>query len=370
MRKTFKYKIYPSKKVRKELNKTLRSCQYLYNKILETRIKSWEEEKKTLSGFDCNYLITEWKKDDDRLEGVHSQVFQNVSNRVDLAFKGFFRRVKKGETPGFPRFKSWKRYDSFTFSQVGYKFNDDRSRLRLSKTGSVKINLHRPIRGEIKTLTIRKDACGDWWACFSVELGDPKLPKPKKIMKAVGIDMGSKTWATFSDGGTVEKPYHLKPELKDLARAQRGKKAYTPKVYRRVNNKRSDFLHKAANKIVREHDIICVENLDIRSILKKNYSSANRKFMDCSWATFVGLLSYKAEEAGKIVVKVNPKNTSKTCSKCGEIHEMDVSVRRMVCSCGNDEDRDVNAAKNILALGLQSIKDSNPYRSPRIYSGE
>src|SRR5689334_3481989 len=159
--KTFKYRLRPSKSQRTKLFQTLEVCRWVYNETLATRKNSWEQDKKALSLYGTNKLLTTWKQDHPELKGVFSQVLQNAQERVDLAFKAFFRRVMAGEKPGYPRFRGYGRYDSFTFKQFGFKLLDND--LCLSKIGAVKIILHRPIEGSIKTLTLQRDTVGNWY---------------------------------------------------------------------------------------------------------------------------------------------------------------------------------------------------------------
>ena len=157
--KTFKYRLQPSKSQRTKLIRTLELCRWVFNETLATRKNTWEQEKKTLSLYDTNKLLTLWKQEHTELVSVHSQVLQNVQARVDLAFQGFFRRVKAGEKPGYPRFRGYGRYDSFTFTQSGFKLLDQG--VLLSKIGILKMIQHRPIEGRIKTLTVQRDAVGN-----------------------------------------------------------------------------------------------------------------------------------------------------------------------------------------------------------------
>ena len=150
------------------------------------------------------------------MKGVHSQVLQNVQERVDLAFKAFFRRVKAGEKPGYPRFRGYGWYDSFTFKQFGFELLDNG--LLLSKIGVVKIVLHRPIEGQIKTLTIQRDAVGNWYACFACEVEPEPLPFNEL---AIGIDMGLESFATLSNGDWIDNPRFFRRDERALAKAQR-----------------------------------------------------------------------------------------------------------------------------------------------------
>src|SRR5574339_119223 len=214
--KTFKYRLQPSKSQRTKLIQTLEFCRWVYNETLATRKNAWEQEQQSLSLYDTHKLLTLWKQAHPELRGVYSQVLQNVQERVDLAFKAFFRRVKAGEKAGYPRFRGFGWYDSFTFKQFGFGLLEDG--LFLSKIGIVKMILHRPIEGKIKTLTIRRDTVGNWYACFACQV-EPE-PKPFNEL-AVGIDMGLECFARLSDGEGVDNPRFFRRDEKELAKAQR-----------------------------------------------------------------------------------------------------------------------------------------------------
>ena len=200
MLKAYKYRIYPTKSQRTMMERTLDLCRWTYNQTLAYRKDSFEKEGKSISKYETNALLPDWKSDKPELSDVFSQTLQNVQERVDLAFKAFFRRVKAGEEPGYPRFRGRGWYDSFTYPQKGFKL--DSGKLHLSKIGDIKIKLHRQIEGRIKRLTIRRAPTGKWFACFSVELDD--LPKPPwKDGSIVGIDVGLASFATLSNGEKI-----------------------------------------------------------------------------------------------------------------------------------------------------------------------
>jgi len=295
---------------------------------------------------------------------VFSQTLQNVQERVDLAFMAFFRRVKSGEEPGYPRFKGKGWYDSFTYPQLGFKLNN--GVLRLSKIGDIKIKLHRPIEGKIKRLTVRRAATGKWYACFSVEVEDlPKLPW--KDGSLVGVDVGLESFATLSNGEKIANPRFFRTEEAELARVQRKlskatkgtperKKALkvVMRVHERIANKRYEFAHRISNQLVKKHGLIAFEDLNIKG-MTKNHCLA-KSIHDVAWNMLVTLTTYKAASAGSMVVLVDPRNTSKMCSRCGILVEKKLSDRVHNCSqCGLSMDRDWNAAINILRLGLQSV---------------
>jgi len=174
MRKSYRYRIYPTKSQRSVLDQNLELCRQVYNDTLALRKNAYEKDGKSISLYETNSILVSWKAQRPELKQVYSQVLQNVQVRVDLAFKAFFRRVKNGEEPGYPRFKGKGRYDSLSYTQSGFKL--DSKVLSLSKIGDIKIKLHRPIEGKIKTCTIRRMPTGKWFACFSVETEDVPLP--------------------------------------------------------------------------------------------------------------------------------------------------------------------------------------------------
>jgi putative transposase len=364
MLKAYKFRIYPTKSQRTKMEQTLDLCRWTYNKTLEIRKNAWENEGKSLSKYETNNLLPEWKADKPELKDVFSQVLQNVHERVDLALKAFLRRVKAGEKPGYPRFRGRGRYDSFTYPQKGFKI--DSGKLYLSKIGNIKINLHRPIEGKIKRLTVRRAATGKWYACFSVEIEDQPKP-PWKDGTLVGIDVGLESFATLSNGEKISNPRFFREEEHELARAQR-KLSKAPKgtpdrkkalkvverVHERIANKRYEFAHQISNDLVKRFGLIAFEGLNIKG-MTKNHCLA-KSIHDVAWNMLVTLTSYKAESAGSMVVLVDPRNTSKMCSRCGILVQKDLSERFHNCTqCGLSVDRDWNAAINILRLGLQSV---------------
>ena len=363
MKQTFKYRLFPTKKQQSILNETLEECCWLYNHFLEERKNGWEKEKKSFNYYTQANTIPELKKGRQTLKSVHSQVLQNVAIRIDLAFQSFFRRVKNGEKPGYPRFKGRGWYDSITYSQVGFEVKDNR--LNLSKIGSIKIKLHRSISGIIKTCIIRRQR-DKWYACFTCEV----KPKPlKESKKAVGIDVGLETFATLSNGKKIENPRFFKTDQKTLAKVQRklsklekgtlGRKKTKKVIARireRITNRRNDFCHQTARKVVNRFGIICIEDLSINKMRENNFRSINRSIGDVAWGQFAQYLSYKAENAGRQVIKVNPAYTSQDCSRCGYRQVKKLSDRIHNCpNCGLILDRDLNASINILRLGLQSL---------------
>lgn len=364
VRKSFQFRLYPTKSQLRKMESTLEGCRYVFNQTLALRKDAWEKDKENITLYECSSHLTIWKDFKEELYDIHSQVLQNAQQRVDLAFKAFFRRCKAGENPGYPRFKGKGRYDSFTFPQAGFKLKGNK--LSLSKIGDIKVINHREIEGKIKTLTIRKTSTGKWFACFSCEVEREIAEQP--IDKSIGIDLGLSTFATFSNGESIPRQRFFKKYEDKLARAsrkrvalERGSKARNKarlvesKIHERVANLRKDFAHKQSLNLVKNFDLICLEDLSIKSMQEGDKKNIRKGIADVAWNQFVQFTQYKAASAGKRVVLVNPKNTTKECSRCGCIVPKELSERTHSCSCGLVLDRDLNAAINILRRGLTSL---------------
>ncbi len=360
---SYKYRLNPTHHQHTLLYWTLELCRWVYNETLAIRKHTWEDQQKSLSLYDTNKLLTGWKVEKPELSQVHSQVLQNVQDRVDLAFKAFFRRVKGGaEKFGYPRFKGRGRYDSFTYPQSGFAFQHNH--LSLSKIGLVKIIYHRPMEGKIKTLTIQRDTVGNWYACVACEVAEH--PQPYNDC-AVGIDVGLESFATLSTGEKVANPRFFRQDENELAKAQRKLSAAekgTPErrkrrkavahIHQRIANRRRDFSHQLSRWLVNTYGFIAFERLNEQGMLQ-NHCLA-KSIADAAWNQLVLHSMYKAADAGRTVVLIDPRNTSQICSSCGSMVEKPLSVRVHDCPfCGLVIDRDANAAINIMALGLDSL---------------
>jgi len=365
MKKTFKFRIFPNSKQITILRKTLNSCCWLYNNFVKERNNSWRDKQKGLSYIDQQNTIIELKKEYINLVEIHSQTLQDVAKRVDIAFKAFFRRIKSKEKPGYPHFKPIFRYNSFTYPQSGFKLIGDK--VKLSKIGTIKIKLHRPVVGKIKTCIIKRTPTNKWFINFICEVDNSQ--KVESIEPSIGIDMGLKYFAAFSNGEKIDNPKFFKFEEKTLTKAQRklsNQSKETPeqnraykvvtRIHERIANKRHNFIHQESNKIIAKYNTICVEDLSINNMQKDNFRCINKSIGDAAWGMFVDQLRIKAEKTGKKLIKVNPAYTSQNCSKCGNRQKLELSDRIYHCPCcGLSLDRDINAAKNILTLGMQSL---------------
>lgn len=362
VRKSFQFRLLPTKKQAKALQSQLDECRRLYNELLEQRKLAYEELDLSLSKYQQSMLLPLLKGERAPLTQVHSQVLQNVVDRLDKAFQAFFRRCKAGEKPGFPRFRGMHRYNSFCYPQSGFSLVG--KELKLSKLGRICMKMHRPIEGAIKTCTLRKNASGDWDVSLSCEVNvEPLAPKQETI----GIDVGLEHFATLSNGQEIANPRFFKRGEKTLAKAQRklaklkkgtqerrkqGKAV--AKIHQRIGNQRKDFCHKESKKIINQYQYICVEDLDIKKMVEG--SRFAKSITDVSWNQFRQFLTYKAEEAGRKLGLVNPAYTTQTCNRCKHRQEKKLSERMHTCSqCGYQATRDLNAAQNILALGLDGL---------------
>jgi len=360
MRKTFLYETRVNQKTANNATQWLETCRTLYNLALDQRISIYRQDRKTISVYDQANQLPELKTAYPEFKAVGSQVLQDVLERLDKAYKAFFRRVKlKGQKAGFPRFKGYGRYDSFTLKQAGWKL--DGRHLTITRVGRFKLFLSRPIEGDIKTITVRRAPSGKWLIAFSCD----NVPEKKQPLsdKEVGIDVGIKSFCVDSDGGFVENPAYfrkseqqLRRRQRDLSRKQRGSKnraearTLVAKTHTKINNQRRDFLHKVANAYIKDYGTIMVEDLKIKNMVQNRHLA--KSISDASWGKFFEFLSYKAEEAGRVVIKVVPQGTSQICSSCGEKVPKTLAVRTHRCPyCGLTMDRDLNASINILQAG-------------------
>ena len=365
MRKTFQYRLFPNPGQTTRLNKTLDGCCWLYNHFLEQRIEIWKNKQEGLSRYNQDATLKTLKKEHPFLSDIFSQCLQNVSMRIDLAFRAFFRRVKSGSKPGHPRFRGKFRYNSFTYPQLGFKLL--KNVVQLSKTGGIKIKLHRPIEGTIKTCTVKHAPTGKWFVSFACDIDHNPIEQPAK--PTIGIDMGLEFFVTLSNGEQIKNPRFFRKEEKSLAKVQRKlstqekatktrteARKIVARVYERINNKRHNFCHQESRKLVNRFNTICVEDLSINDMKKDSFRCINKSIGDAAWRMFLSCLSYKAEYAGQNVIQVNPAFTSQTCSQCGSRHKLKLSDRMYHCPCCDlSINRDRNAALNIMTLGLQGL---------------
>jgi putative transposase len=355
LRVAYKYRLYPTKEQTEFLAAQLREACDLYNCALEERRSAWKTCRISLNYYHQAKYLKQLRADG-LVQLANYSCCQDVLRRLDKTFRAFYARCKRGARPGFPRFKSSRRYDSITFPSYGDGCGLlDNGKLRIQGAGEIKVKLHRPMEGAIKTVTVKRDI-DKWSVCFSVE---SPLPEPLPECKAeVGVDVGLDSFAALSDGSEIDNPRHLAREQARLRRAQRkvarGKRASNrrrkavvllAKAQRKIRNQRLNFHHELSFWLVCYFGLIAVEDLNIRG-LSRGWLA--RSVHDAGWGSFFAMLAYKAESAGRELVKVDPRGTSQTCV-CGTSVPKALSQRWHECpNCGLAAPRDVVSAQIIL----------------------
>lgn len=358
--KAYKYRIYPNKQQQELLSKHFGCCRYIYNYALAKKIEHYTKEKKTLSRFEIQKDLVSMKNtpETEWLREVNSQSLQASLVNLDQAYTRFFR-----EKSGFPKFKSKHNKQSCQFPQKS-KVDFDNNRLYVMKfREGIKCKFHRHFEGTIKTVTISKTKTDKYFVSILVEetISEPKKENPA-INKAIGIDLGIKEFAVCSNGKRFENPKHLKKSLdklkkeqKKLSRKKKGsnnsnkQRKIVAKIYEKITNQRSSFLHKISRELIDEKQVntYCLETLNVKGMMK-NHCLA-QSIGDVGWSTFVSFLTYKAEWEGKNILRIGRfEPSSKTCNVCGKINqELKLSDRKWTCECGAKHDRDFLAACNI-----------------------
>ena len=375
--RTFRYRVYPTKEQEVLLVKHFGCVRFIYNWGLEQKVKVYTETRKSISKYDLCRIVTGMRKSKNTewLSEVNAQSLQQSLNHLDMAFTRFFKEKK-----GFPKFKS--KHDnrqSFSIPQ-DTKVNFDNSRVYIPKfKEGIKCRFSRKFDGKIKTSTVSKTPTGKYFISILVETNEPPVPKmPIDENKAVGVDLGIKTFATLSDGAEIQNPRNLKKSLKRLKRLQRSvsrkvkgsnsrKKAVKlfARQYEKVTNRRKDFLHKTSRWLIDHYDTICLETLSVSNMLK-NHRLA-QALSDISIGTFNAYMDYKAEWYGKNIIRIGRfEPSSKMCS-CGHIHSgLKLSDRVWTCPvCGAVNQRDLLAAQNIKKF---AFKQNNTARTAEIHA--
>jgi len=360
---SYKYRIYPNKATEQKLNEALDTCRWLYDRLLQ-EMNEAKESGIALGKLDTQNMIPSLKLVNPNLRKVYSKALQMVNYTLWSNIKSLSASKKNGRKIGHLRFKGKGWYKTINYNQSGFKIDQDHSLLHLSKIGDIKIKLHRKIEGTIKAVLIKKSG-KEWYAVVQTE-PEPSMPDPET--RTVGLDVGLKSFAVDTDGKSVENPRFaeraatkVKNIQRRLSRAKKGSnnrqklRDKLDKVHERINNQRSDFLHKLSRYYVNNYDIICVEDLDVKGLKEKGHNkSMHRNIHDASWSKFIFMLSYKAESAGRKLIKVDPRDTTQRCSACGSIVKKELCDRVHECPyCGFSCDRDYNASRNILFAGME-----------------
>jgi putative transposase len=375
--KTFRYRLYPTRRQRETLEHQLREACRLYNAALEERREAYKKTGKSPSLYDQTKSYTQVRRDGNT-DLVHYKIGQDVLQRVDRAFQAFFQRHKLGQKAGYPRFKGWRRYDSITYINYPPKPHVDREgKLILQGIGHIKVRWHRPVEGTTKTCTIRREA-GRWYVCFSVECEASPLPESHE---AVGLDVGLECFAMLSTGERLENPRVLKAAERQLRRAQRRLSRRKRGSHRRrkavamlqrahvhVRQQRRHLHHVSARTLVNRFQVIGVEDLNIRHMTASARGTAerpgrrvqqkaglNRAILDAAWGQFLLILTSKAAEAGRQVITVDARGTSQHCP-CGAPNPKRLDQRWHHCAaCGLDVPRDQASAMEIQRLVLLQL---------------
>jgi len=367
MRRSYKFRLDPSKTQKVMLQVWLDRCRELYNACLEVRKNHWERAKKSISLYDQVKELPEVKRECPEFKEINSQVLQTVPAKLDVAFRAFFRRTKAGQTPGYPRFRSSNRFNSFIHPQASVcKWTE--KKVYLPCFGWVRWKPWKDLDTEgitPKTLTFKKEADG-WYCIVSCEV---EQPQPlESTGKHIGIDLGLHHLVATSDGDFLGNLEPIKRQEKRIRKLQsiaekrkksshRRRKAVDQiaKAHQHLERSKKAQLDIISRNLVNENDLIAVEDLEIaqlinlQSLTPTMTRGIHRNFRLASLGLFTHMITYKAEEAGRLVIRVNPRGTSQECSTCGQIVPKDLSVRVHKCPyCGLGIDRDTNAAKNIL----------------------
>ena len=371
MERAYKYRIYPTEQQINLINQIFGCCRFVYNHYLDKRQTAYKDHGTSMGYNDCATDLTLLKKSEEHvwLKDADSTALQSSLKALDSAFDGFFRRVKSGKKPGYPKFKSKRSHkQSYTTKNNGSTVKIVDNKIQLPKVGKVKIKLSRPIDGRILSATVSKSASGKYYVSLCC-----RVDKPTELAKTdavVGLDVGIKDFAISSDHERYENHKYLRTSEKRLAKLQRqlAKKELgsanwhkarkkVASLHEKIANQRGDFLHKLSTNLVRKYDIICLEDLAPANMVRNHHLA--KSIRDASWSEFARQLEYKADWYGKTIVKIDRfYPSSQLCSHCGAKWSgaKDLNVRKWTCpACGASLDRDYNAAINILIEGLRIL---------------
>jgi putative transposase len=358
MIRTYRYPLQPTRAQEAVMSGWLRACQQLYNAGLEERTDAWRRQRVSVTRVGQQKELTELRAADPAWEAVPVWVARSALARLDRAFQSFFRRVRAGEAPGYPRFRSRDRYDSFDLGSSLPRVAGDR--VHLPKLGAVRFRKYRELRGVVRHVSVRRTA-GRWHVCFACDLG--AAPEKLPVRSVVGVDLGLEAFATLSTGERVDNPrFFRKAEAvlahrqQRLARKKRGStsrqraKLLVARAHGHVRNQRVDFARKLAGQLFGRYDLVAHEDLSISRMVHGNLA---KSIHDAAWGMFLRCLALKAEEAGRHAIAVDPRGTSQACPECGAVAAKPLEQREHRCACGFTAHRDHAAALCILGRGLR-----------------
>lgn len=360
--KTFQYRLYPTATQEVKLQHMLDVCRAWYNMCLNERICAYQLEKRTVSKFEQMANIKFYRVTIPAARDVPVVLLRGATTTLDEAYHAFFRRVKKGSgAVGFPKYRSYKRDNTLVFNGMR-SFKAELNRVYIQNVGRLRVRYHRPMQGIIKTARVTRKA-GKWYVSFACEI--PEFAPLNKTGRCIGLDFGISALITDSDGNKIDNPKwyregqaKLRVLRRKLARAQKGsnnrKKCVlaVQRQHEKVKRQREDFIDNLVHRLTLDYDLVAIEDLQISNMVHNPHLS--KSILDAGWGYFGIRLQQKAKETGCVVIAVDPRYTSKTCSNCGAIFEtLTLADRWVTCDCGLSLDRDHNAALNVLKRAVQ-----------------